>query len=54
VERILDGLGRDYRVSYRREGPPPAGYKKLRVEAFRLDDDVRTDFDAKARPGWRF
>ena len=54
VERILESLDRDYRVTYRREGPAPAGYQKLRIEAFRLDDDVRTDLDAKARPGWRF
>ena len=53
VERILNTLDRDYRVTYRRDGPAPTGYQKLQVEAFRLDDDVRTDLDAKARPGWR-
>lgn len=54
VERILESLDRDYKVTYRRESAPAPGYQKLRLEVFRLDDDVRTDLDAKARPGWRF
>lgn len=54
VERILASLDRDYRVTYHRETPPAARYHKLRLEVFRLEDDVRTDLKAKARPGWRF
>ncbi|MEZ5395180.1 MAG: VWA domain-containing protein [Bryobacterales bacterium] len=45
VEQILQSLDADYRVVYRRAPERAAG--KLRVEAFRLDDDVRTNFDVR-------
>ncbi|MCB1020241.1 MAG: VWA domain-containing protein [Bryobacterales bacterium] len=47
VEQILQSLDADYRVVYRRAPEPAEG--KLRVEAFRLADDVRTSFDVRVR-----
>jgi VWFA-related protein len=54
VEQIIDSLDKYYRLTYTRRTEPEPGFAKLRVQAFRLDDDVRTDFDVKARQGWRF
>ena len=54
VEEILESLERFYRVSYARQAAPSSGFAKLRVEAFRIEDDERRDYRVVARPGWRF
>lgn len=53
IEEILDTLDRDYRVSYRLDTTPSPGFARLKVQAFRLDDDRRTDFKVRTRDGWR-
>ena len=40
-------------VEYRRPGPPEPGFLKLKVEAFEVVDDVRKNFQVRAREGWR-
>ena len=41
-----------YTVVCQRSGPAKPGFHKLKVQAFRLDDDVRKDFKARTRDGW--
>jgi len=49
----MDTLDRQYTVEYRRPADEVAAFQKLRVEAFEIVDDVRTDFRVRAREGWR-
>ncbi len=49
----MSTLDRQYTVEYRRSTPPEPGFLKLRVEAFEVIDDVRKDFQVRAREGWR-
>ena len=53
MRETMDTLDRQYTVEYRRPATPKVGFHKLKVEAFRLNDDVRTDFRVRAREGWR-
>lgn len=53
VEQVLAELDRFFRVEYRPAATTETGFRKLRVEAYRLDDDVRTDYRVTARPGLR-
>ena len=53
VEDVLDSLDLFFRVTYTRPPGADPGYHKLRVEAYRLDDDVRTDYSVRNRPGVR-
>jgi len=54
IEEILDALDRDYRIAYRLDKSPSTGFARLKVQAFRLDDDERTDFRVHVRDGWRY
>jgi len=53
MRETMETLDRQYTVEYQRPAIPKTGFHKLKVEAFRLDDDVRTDFRVRAREGWR-
>jgi hypothetical protein len=44
VEEILDSLATFYRLQYDSEDASKEEAVKLRVEAFRLNDDVRRDY----------
>lgn len=54
VEEILDSLATFYRVQYESEEAPKGQAVELNVQAFRLDDDVRTDYRVNAKPVVRF
>ena len=54
VEEILDSLATFYRLQYDSEETPKEEAVKLRVEAFRLNDDVRRDYHVKTKPVIRF
>jgi VWFA-related protein len=49
----MNTLDKQYTVEYRRPVPPEPGFLKLKVEAFEVVDDVRKDFQVRAREGWR-
>ncbi|MDA1312099.1 MAG: VWA domain-containing protein [Acidobacteria bacterium] len=49
----MEQLEHQYTIEYRRPTSAQAGFQKLKVEAFELVDDVRTDFRVRAREGWR-
>jgi hypothetical protein len=49
----MNTLDKQYTVEYRRPAPPEPGFLKLKVEAFEVVDDVRKDFQVRAREGWR-
>lgn len=53
MRQTMGTLDRQYTVQYQRPAIPQTGFHKLKVEAFRLDDDVRMDFRVRARKGWR-
>ena len=53
MREAMGTLNRQYTLEYRRPATPKTGFHKLKVEAFRLDDDIRTDFRVHAREGWR-
>lgn len=53
MRETMETLDRQYTVEYQRPAAGGPGFHKLKVQAFRLDDDVRTDFRVRAREGWR-
>ena len=46
-------IDRQYRIEYERGEALDPGFYKLKIEAFRIVGDVRTDFKVLARDGWR-
>ncbi|MDA0207724.1 MAG: hypothetical protein O3A53_16430 [Acidobacteria bacterium] len=50
VEEVLDSLATFYRVQYDSEDAPKDKEVKLSVKAFRLNDDIRHDYQVKAKP----
>ena len=53
MRETMETLDRQYTLEYQRPAAAEPGFQKLKVEAFRLVDDVRTDFRVRARDGWR-
>ena len=49
----ISSLDKQYTLEYRRQGPLKPGFLKLKVEVFEVIDDVRKDFQVRAREGWR-
>jgi VWFA-related protein len=49
----METIERQYTIEYRRPAPSPPGFQKLKVDAFVIVDDIRTDYQVRAREGWR-
>jgi VWFA-related protein len=53
MRETMDTLDRQYTVEYLRPARPTVGFHKLKIQAFEISNDTRTDFTVRARPGWR-
>jgi VWFA-related protein len=49
---VMETLDRQYTVVYERPVARKAGFRKLKVEAFEIIDDIRRDFKVRVRDGW--
>lgn len=53
MKGIMQSLEFQYRLVYQSDIPDDGEFHKLRVEAFQVVDDRRTDFEVRVREGWR-
>lgn len=51
---IMQMVENQYRLIYTPRPPAKAGFQKIRVEAFRIQNDRREDFKVRVRSGWRY
>ncbi len=53
MKGIMQMIEFQYRLVYESVAPPDGKFHPIRVEAFRVEDDRRTDFKVRVRQGWR-
>ncbi len=51
---IMQMLKFQYKLVYTSQFPADGKFRKLKVEAFRVQNDQRTDYHVRVREGWRF
>lgn len=53
IQGVMQSIETQYRLVYRSPVPRDGKFHKIKVEAFRIVDDKREDFDVLVRDGWR-
>jgi VWFA-related protein len=54
MRQIMESLESQYAVTYERPAQAAAGFRKVKVESFRLEGDYRKNLKVVVREGWRF
>lgn len=54
VQGVLQSIDSQYRLVYSPQIPQDNKFHKIKVEAFRVQNDKRQNFKVRARAGWRF
>ncbi len=54
MKGIMQMLENQYKLVYNSRVPRDGKFHEIRVEAFRLANDQREDFEVRVREGWRF
>jgi VWFA-related protein len=53
IQGVLQSIETQYRLVYEGPSPPAGKLQKIKLEAFRVGNDKREDFEVLIREGWR-
>jgi VWFA-related protein len=54
LKGVMQMLEHQYKLVYESQLPPDGRFHKIKVEAFRVENDKRHDYKVRVREGWRF